>query len=144
MILSVCVCVCGFKNWWGGIELVSTHTRMLMWRQFFEQGCVVCLGFFCLLNLPQTHCISLPLSLFLNVFLPARLHQTGSDSWTAAERRQFNKGITAYKKDFFMVQKQVCASCRYKGRGTRGRGGGKTKHASLFGIKRTSTLTRNL
>lgn len=32
---------------------------------------------------------------------------TGSDSWTAAERRQFNKGITAYKKDFFMVQKQV-------------------------------------
>ncbi|TKS86933.1 ELM2 and SANT domain-containing protein 1 MIDEAS [Collichthys lucidus] len=33
--------------------------------------------------------------------------QKGSDSWTAAERRQFNKGITAYKKDFFMVQKQV-------------------------------------
>ncbi|XP_042338718.1 mitotic deacetylase-associated SANT domain protein-like, partial [Plectropomus leopardus] len=30
-----------------------------------------------------------------------------SDSWTAAERRQFNKGIAAYKKDFFMVQKQV-------------------------------------
>uniref|UniRef100_A0A3Q3WR25 Uncharacterized protein n=1 Tax=Mola mola TaxID=94237 RepID=A0A3Q3WR25_MOLML len=30
-----------------------------------------------------------------------------SDSWTTAERRQFNKGITAYKKDFFMVQKQV-------------------------------------
>uniref|UniRef100_A0A8D3B2X5 Mitotic deacetylase associated SANT domain protein b n=1 Tax=Scophthalmus maximus TaxID=52904 RepID=A0A8D3B2X5_SCOMX len=34
-------------------------------------------------------------------------HYSGSDSWTAAERRQFNKGITAYKKDFFMVQKQV-------------------------------------
>ncbi|XP_055361480.1 LOW QUALITY PROTEIN: mitotic deacetylase-associated SANT domain protein [Betta splendens] len=34
-------------------------------------------------------------------------HYSGSDSWTAAERRQFNKGIAAYKKDFFMVQKQV-------------------------------------
>ncbi|TKS86943.1 ELM2 and SANT domain-containing protein 1 MIDEAS [Collichthys lucidus] len=34
-------------------------------------------------------------------------HYSGSDSWTAAERRQFNKGITAYKKDFFMVQKQI-------------------------------------
>ncbi|XP_070835235.1 mitotic deacetylase-associated SANT domain protein isoform X1 [Chaetodon trifascialis] len=34
-------------------------------------------------------------------------HYSGSDNWTAAERRQFNKGITAYKKDFFMVQKQV-------------------------------------
>ncbi|KAM9708037.1 mitotic deacetylase-associated SANT domain protein isoform 2-T4 [Menidia menidia] len=34
-------------------------------------------------------------------------HYSGSDSWTAAERRQFNKAITAYKKDFFMVQKQV-------------------------------------
>lgn len=39
------------------------------------------------------------------VFPP--LCRPGSDSWTAAERRQFNKGITAYKKDFFMVQKQV-------------------------------------
>ncbi|XP_060919147.1 mitotic deacetylase-associated SANT domain protein isoform X2 [Labrus mixtus] len=37
----------------------------------------------------------------------AHYHYSGSDSWTAAERRQFNKGITAYKKDFFMVQKQV-------------------------------------
>ncbi|XP_071771762.2 uncharacterized protein mideasb [Centroberyx gerrardi] len=34
-------------------------------------------------------------------------HYSGSDSWTAAERRHFNKGITAYKKDFFMVQKLV-------------------------------------
>ncbi|XP_030299686.1 ELM2 and SANT domain-containing protein 1 isoform X1 [Sparus aurata] len=34
-------------------------------------------------------------------------HYSGSDNWTAAERRQFNKGIAAYKKDFFMVQKQV-------------------------------------
>ncbi|XP_074516661.1 mitotic deacetylase-associated SANT domain protein [Sebastes fasciatus] len=37
----------------------------------------------------------------------ANYHFSGSDSWTAAERRQFNKGITAHKKDFFMVQKQV-------------------------------------
>uniref|UniRef100_H3DPM2 Mitotic deacetylase associated SANT domain protein n=1 Tax=Tetraodon nigroviridis TaxID=99883 RepID=H3DPM2_TETNG len=37
----------------------------------------------------------------------ANYHYSGSDSWTAAERRQFNRGITAYKKDFFMVQKQV-------------------------------------
>ncbi|XP_044023125.1 mitotic deacetylase-associated SANT domain protein isoform X2 [Siniperca chuatsi] len=37
----------------------------------------------------------------------ANYHYSGSDSWTAAERRQFNKGIAAYKKDFFMVQKQV-------------------------------------
>ncbi|XP_074547997.1 uncharacterized protein mideasb [Halichoeres trimaculatus] len=37
----------------------------------------------------------------------AGYHYSGSDSWSAAERRQFNKGITAYKKDFFMVQKQV-------------------------------------
>nr|XP_046269888.1 mitotic deacetylase-associated SANT domain protein isoform X2 [Scatophagus argus] len=37
----------------------------------------------------------------------AKYHYSGSDSWTAVERRQFNKGITAYKKDFFMVQKQV-------------------------------------
>lgn len=35
-------------------------------------------------------------------------HYSGSDDWSAAERRQFNKGITAHKKDFFMVQKQVC------------------------------------
>ncbi|XP_045919381.1 mitotic deacetylase-associated SANT domain protein isoform X1 [Micropterus dolomieu] len=37
----------------------------------------------------------------------ANYHYSGSDSWTAVERRQFNKGITTYKKDFFMVQKQV-------------------------------------
>ncbi|XP_051941483.1 mitotic deacetylase-associated SANT domain protein [Hippocampus zosterae] len=34
-------------------------------------------------------------------------HYSGSDKWSAAERRQFNKGMAAYKKDFFMVQKQV-------------------------------------
>ncbi|KAM3594837.1 uncharacterized protein V6R79_014776 [Siganus canaliculatus] len=37
----------------------------------------------------------------------AHYHYSGSDSWSAAERRQFNKGIATYKKDFFMVQKQV-------------------------------------
>ncbi|XP_059209106.1 mitotic deacetylase-associated SANT domain protein isoform X2 [Centropristis striata] len=37
----------------------------------------------------------------------ANYHYSGSDSWTTAERRQFNKGITTFKKDFFMVQKQV-------------------------------------
>ncbi|XP_051502740.1 mitotic deacetylase-associated SANT domain protein-like [Myxocyprinus asiaticus] len=34
-------------------------------------------------------------------------HYSGSDSWTAEERHIFNKGIAAYKKDFFMVQKMV-------------------------------------
>ncbi|XP_059376676.1 mitotic deacetylase-associated SANT domain protein-like [Carassius carassius] len=37
----------------------------------------------------------------------AGYHYSGSDSWTPGERRFFNKGITAYKKDFFMVQKLV-------------------------------------
>lgn len=32
---------------------------------------------------------------------------TGSDRWTAEEKRYFNKGISAYRKDFFMVQKLV-------------------------------------
>uniref|UniRef100_A0A671LW73 Transcriptional-regulating factor 1-like n=1 Tax=Sinocyclocheilus anshuiensis TaxID=1608454 RepID=A0A671LW73_9TELE len=35
----------------------------------------------------------------------ADYHYSGSDSWTPEERRFFNKGISAYKKDFFMVQK---------------------------------------
>ncbi|XP_061699798.1 mitotic deacetylase-associated SANT domain protein isoform X2 [Syngnathoides biaculeatus] len=34
-------------------------------------------------------------------------HYSGSDRWSATERRQFNKGMAASKKDFFMVQKQV-------------------------------------
>ncbi|KAL2098915.1 hypothetical protein ACEWY4_005395 [Coilia grayii] len=34
-------------------------------------------------------------------------HYSGSDNWTLAEKRLFNKGISAYKKDFFMVQKLV-------------------------------------
>nr|XP_046223268.1 mitotic deacetylase-associated SANT domain protein-like [Oncorhynchus gorbuscha]XP_046223269.1 mitotic deacetylase-associated SANT domain protein-like [Oncorhynchus gorbuscha] len=34
-------------------------------------------------------------------------HYSGSDSWTPVERSCFNKGIAAYKKDFFMVQKLV-------------------------------------
>ncbi|KAK9960186.1 hypothetical protein ABG768_010261 [Culter alburnus] len=37
----------------------------------------------------------------------ADYHYSGSDSWTPEERRFFNKGIAAYKKDFFMVQKLV-------------------------------------
>ncbi|XP_056101554.1 mitotic deacetylase-associated SANT domain protein isoform X1 [Rhinichthys klamathensis goyatoka] len=37
----------------------------------------------------------------------ADYHYSGSDSWTPEERRIFNKGIAAYKKDFFMVQKMV-------------------------------------
>uniref|UniRef100_A0A3Q3G414 Mitotic deacetylase associated SANT domain protein a n=1 Tax=Labrus bergylta TaxID=56723 RepID=A0A3Q3G414_9LABR len=31
----------------------------------------------------------------------------GSDCWTAEEKRYFNKGISAYRKDFLMVQKLV-------------------------------------
>lgn len=37
----------------------------------------------------------------------AGYHYSGSDSWTAEEKRYFNKGITAYRKDFFHVQKVV-------------------------------------
>lgn len=34
-------------------------------------------------------------------------HYSGSDNWTPEEKRYFNKGISAYRKDFFMVQKLV-------------------------------------
>ncbi|XP_029281405.1 mitotic deacetylase associated SANT domain protein a isoform X2 [Cottoperca gobio] len=37
----------------------------------------------------------------------AGYHYSGSDGWTAEEKRYFNKGISAYRKDFFMVQKLV-------------------------------------
>ncbi|KAG7263652.1 hypothetical protein CRUP_037984 [Coryphaenoides rupestris] len=37
----------------------------------------------------------------------ADYHYSGSDCWTASEKRYFNKGIAAYRKDFFMVQKLV-------------------------------------
>ncbi|XP_028858120.1 mitotic deacetylase associated SANT domain protein a isoform X1 [Denticeps clupeoides] len=37
----------------------------------------------------------------------ADYHYSGSDSWSQAEKRYFNKGIAAYRKDFFMVQKLV-------------------------------------
>ncbi|XP_047244461.1 mitotic deacetylase associated SANT domain protein a isoform X2 [Girardinichthys multiradiatus] len=37
----------------------------------------------------------------------ADYHYSGSDSWTAEEKCYFNKGITAYRKDFFLVQKLV-------------------------------------
>ncbi|KAL7888435.1 hypothetical protein AOLI_G00034090 [Acnodon oligacanthus] len=34
-------------------------------------------------------------------------HYAGSDYWTLDEKRYFNKGITAYRKDFVLVQKLV-------------------------------------
>ncbi|TRY57081.1 hypothetical protein DNTS_023969 [Danionella cerebrum] len=34
-------------------------------------------------------------------------HYAGSDCWTVDEKRYFNKGISAYRKDFFLVQKLV-------------------------------------
>ncbi|XP_034169711.2 mitotic deacetylase associated SANT domain protein a isoform X1 [Pangasianodon hypophthalmus] len=34
-------------------------------------------------------------------------HYAGSDCWTVDEKRYFNKGISAYRKDFFLVQKVV-------------------------------------
>ncbi|XP_013871127.1 mitotic deacetylase associated SANT domain protein a [Austrofundulus limnaeus] len=37
----------------------------------------------------------------------AGYHYSGSDSWTAEEKCYFNKGIGAYRKDFFLVQKLV-------------------------------------
>ncbi|XP_043075428.1 mitotic deacetylase associated SANT domain protein a isoform X2 [Puntigrus tetrazona] len=37
----------------------------------------------------------------------ANYHYAGSDSWTVDEKRYFNKGISAYRKDFFLVQKLV-------------------------------------
>uniref|UniRef100_A0A8C7Z905 Mitotic deacetylase associated SANT domain protein a n=1 Tax=Oryzias sinensis TaxID=183150 RepID=A0A8C7Z905_9TELE len=39
--------------------------------------------------------------LLIHVFL------TGSDRWTREEKRYFNKGISAYRKDFFLVQTLV-------------------------------------
>ncbi|XP_072343518.1 uncharacterized protein mideasb isoform X2 [Scyliorhinus torazame] len=32
-------------------------------------------------------------------------HYAGSDKWTSAEKKMFNKGLAAHKKDFFLVQK---------------------------------------
>ncbi|XP_051951843.1 mitotic deacetylase-associated SANT domain protein-like isoform X2 [Xyrauchen texanus] len=37
----------------------------------------------------------------------ANYHYAGSDYWTMDEKRYFNKGISAYRKDFFLVQKLV-------------------------------------
>ncbi|XP_026526840.1 ELM2 and SANT domain-containing protein 1 [Notechis scutatus] len=34
-------------------------------------------------------------------------HYIGSDSWSMAEKKHFNKGIAIYKKDFFLVQKLI-------------------------------------
>lgn len=61
---------------------------------------------------------------------------SGSDNWTAAERRQFNKGITAYKKDFFMVQKQVCCGFAHKKKKI------KTLTSSLVTVEAVGVLIR--
>ncbi|MBN3286249.1 EMSA1 protein, partial [Polyodon spathula] len=37
----------------------------------------------------------------------ADYHYAGSDRWTSSEKWNFNNGISAYKKDFFLVQKLV-------------------------------------
>ncbi|XP_028678152.1 mitotic deacetylase-associated SANT domain protein [Erpetoichthys calabaricus] len=37
----------------------------------------------------------------------ADYHYSGSDSWSPTEKQYFNKGISAYKKDFILVQKLV-------------------------------------
>ncbi|XP_051954082.1 mitotic deacetylase-associated SANT domain protein-like isoform X2 [Xyrauchen texanus] len=37
----------------------------------------------------------------------ANYHYAGSDYWTVDEKLYFNKGISAYRKDFFLVQKLV-------------------------------------
>uniref|UniRef100_A0A8C2DP06 ELM2 and Myb/SANT-like domain containing 1a n=1 Tax=Cyprinus carpio TaxID=7962 RepID=A0A8C2DP06_CYPCA len=37
----------------------------------------------------------------------ANYHYAGSDCWTVDEKRYFNKGISAYRRDFFLVQKLV-------------------------------------
>ncbi|XP_048393231.2 mitotic deacetylase-associated SANT domain protein isoform X2 [Stegostoma tigrinum] len=34
-------------------------------------------------------------------------HYAGSDKWTPTEKKMFNKGLAAHKKDFFLVQKLV-------------------------------------
>lgn len=63
------------------------------------------------------HVLSLCLSLSFSVIytlahspnFTAFVFRSGSDSWTAEEKRFFNKGISAYRKDFFLVQKLVCS-----------------------------------
>lgn len=57
------------------------------------------------------HVLSLCLSLqfMLLPIFTAFVFPSGSDSWTAEEKRFFNKGISAYRKDFFLVQKLVCS-----------------------------------
>ncbi|XP_067895858.1 mitotic deacetylase-associated SANT domain protein isoform X2 [Heterodontus francisci] len=37
----------------------------------------------------------------------ASYHYAGSDKWTSTEKKMFNKGLAAHKKDFFLVQKLV-------------------------------------
>ncbi|TRY56237.1 hypothetical protein DNTS_028553 [Danionella cerebrum] len=52
-------------------------------------------------------CLLLKNPVFPKAHPLADYHYSGSDNWTPEERRLFNKGITTYKKDFFMVQKLV-------------------------------------
>lgn len=52
-------------------------------------------------------CLLLKKTIFPKSHPLVNYHYSGSDSWTAEERRLFNRGIAAYKKDFFMVQKVV-------------------------------------
>jgi len=61
-------------------------------------------------------CLSLIVQFLLKCFrirecmfsTPAFVFLSGSDNWTPEEKCYFNKGISAYRKDFFMVQKLVC------------------------------------
>lgn len=68
------------------------------------------------------------------------LCRPGSDSWTAAERRQFNKGITAYKKDFFMVQKQVRLQLSEREDAGEGKEENKRTHTHTPTVERESQL----
>lgn len=89
LFIQLCVCVCVESG--GGSELDEAPHTHFIWKQIVLECFKLTTAFFFFLPLLLLLCLS-----------------TGSDSWTAAERRQFNKGIAAYKKDFFTVQKQVC------------------------------------
>ncbi|KAM3861056.1 mitotic deacetylase associated SANT domain protein a [Diretmus argenteus] len=59
-------------------------------------------------NLLETlKCLMLEEAVFPKGHHLAHYHYSGSDRWTASEKRYFNKGISAYRKDFFMVQQLV-------------------------------------
>lgn len=59
-------------------------------------------------HLPYLVPLFSPFKCFLRVFrLLIHVFLTGSDRWTREEKRYFNKGISAYRKDFFLVQTLV-------------------------------------